>query len=151
MGSVWILTIILAATYSGNLIAFLASSRKVQRVNSLHQAYNMGIQIGIQRGNALSEIFANTQDETYKKIWNSILINDAIFGTYKDGYNWIKKGTKVAYLEWDETYHMFDTNKELQNIGTRCDFVISKETAFKTWMSIAVQKDSPLLDRFTKG
>lgn len=46
VGALWVWGVIIAATYTGNLVAFLAAPRALQRVNNLQEAVHKGIQIG---------------------------------------------------------------------------------------------------------
>ncbi|ESO97726.1 hypothetical protein LOTGIDRAFT_103576, partial [Lottia gigantea] len=74
IGCWWIFCIIMAATYSGNLIAFLTVSKDKPPISSLYQMIeDHDYKWGILGGTVYMDLFKNSKREDYKKIWDGIV------------------------------------------------------------------------------
>ncbi|XP_046568893.1 glutamate receptor ionotropic, kainate 2-like [Haliotis rubra] len=127
----WLFTVIMAATYSGNLIAFLTDGREKPPFSSLAEmvqqdTYNWGF-VG---GTALVNLFQESNISVYHKVWHGveeIMANEPDWLSL-DGDEHMRRAveSQYVYIAEESTLEMWDDPRRCDLQMLHDNFLFSK-------------------------
>ncbi|KAK2190986.1 hypothetical protein NP493_63g02027 [Ridgeia piscesae] len=137
----WFFVILVAATYTGNLIAVLAVSKTGYPVQSLRElAEQSTYKYGTTAGAAIYNLMGKSTVDVYQKLWQRSLQHDE--NNVKSWSEVIKKLEKGNYIYLGETTLLNTVSY------TDCRFIVAKETFFPSSFAFVVPENSPYLPAF---
>ena len=118
----WFFTLIVIATYTANLAAFLTVTRMESPIESLNDlAHQNKISYGTVKGSSLEQFFEEqgNKESPYDKLWNymssmdpSPMVNDV-----QDGYKRVKQGDYAFMWDYPVLQYQKKKNCELMTVG----------------------------------
>ncbi|ELU17082.1 hypothetical protein CAPTEDRAFT_194620 [Capitella teleta] len=152
IGLWWFYTIVVVATYNGNLIAFLTAPKVVVPINTIADLVQSDIGFGTTRYAALHGVLKESEHPDMKTLWNRIkdnqdyyLMNNEIEGIRKTHGD-----SNYAFL-LEESYFTSLRTRNSSVSELVCDFVRAEEYFFRSMYAFPFQKDSPYLKRISVG
>ncbi|XP_055948524.1 ionotropic receptor 93a-like [Argiope bruennichi] len=141
----WLFVMVVMATYSGNLIAFLTFPEADWKVTSLEDmARKEKVTILIQEGTSIHQEIEESPVEALQLIKkrvesakNAFLITNA-----SEAIPEVKRGSAVFV---EDLYVLSDLIKTEHNKTGRCDLALAPKRALEIYVAIAARKGSPYL------
>ncbi|KAI0233279.1 Glutamate receptor ionotropic, kainate 2 [Lamellibrachia satsuma] len=141
VGFWWFFAIVVATTYTGNLIAALAVPKTIYPVQSLNDLVEQSTYTyGCTAGAAIYTLIEKSTFDVYQKMWQrSVKYDDNNVKNHEEGIERVKKGnyiylgemTGVAPLIYDD-----------------CQFAVAKETFYPSSFAFVMPEKSPYLPVF---
>ncbi|GFY67737.1 ionotropic receptor 93a [Trichonephila inaurata madagascariensis] len=141
----WLFVMIVMATYSGNLIAFLTFPEADWKVTSMNDlARKQSITILIQEGTSIHQEIEESPVETLQLIRKRFEHNRnaRLVTNISDALPLIKRGT-AAFAE--DFYVLSDLIKAEHNRTGRCQLALAPSKSLEIYLAIAARKGSPYL------
>ncbi|XP_071081190.1 glutamate receptor ionotropic, kainate 2-like [Haliotis cracherodii] len=144
----WLFTVIMAATYSGNLIAFLADGREKPPFSNLAEMTQQDTyRWGFVGGSALVTLLQESNISVYQKIWHHVEVNVANDPDWltQDGDEHLRRAaeSKYVYLAEDSTLEMWDDPR-------RCALQMLSDNFYFSKYAVGLPKDSIYTQLFSK-
>ena len=138
VGAFWFFSVAVVATYTGNLIAFLA-------VNKIRMPFDMlesmikqtSIKYGPASGVALVMLFRDATFDPYKTVAN----NMQVAPSYETAFEWVKSGNYAFIAEKSWFNYKLDED---------CDIAMLKEEFYPNNYAWVFQSGAPYLKLFSK-
>ncbi|GFS67550.1 ionotropic receptor 93a [Nephila pilipes] len=141
----WLFVMIVMATYSGNLIAYLTFPEADWKVTSMHDlARKQSITILIQEGTSIHQEIEESPVEALQLIRKRFEFdrNALLISNISDALPMIKGGT-AAFAE--DFYVLSDLIKAEHNKTSRCQLALAPSKFLEIYLAIAARKGSPYL------
>ncbi|CAD5116451.1 DgyrCDS5337 [Dimorphilus gyrociliatus] len=144
VGTWWIFVLVIVATYTGNLIAFLTTNIPKLPFSTLEQmAQQKEYAYGLQDGIVQMMLFKTSSNPTYKRVWEGISSHrDDVL--VKDTTEGLVKAKNEKYIYIGEK-----TNIEAE-MASDCNITLLPEEFFKVGFGFALQDGDPYGEVFNK-
>merc|ERR1712080_599661 len=110
----WLFTLMMVASYTANLAAFLTTERLEMPIESVHDLTTQRkIKYGVVKGGSTEGFFKNSNIGIYSRMWN----NMDFVGSTKEGINRVKDGEYVLLTESTTVEYVTDRHCELMQLG----------------------------------
>ncbi|XP_046375511.2 glutamate receptor 3-like [Haliotis rufescens] len=144
----WLFTVIMAAIYSGNLIAFLADGREKPPFSNLAEMTQQDTyRWGFVGGSALVTLFQESNISVYQKIWQHVEVNVANDPDWltQEGDEHLRRAaeSKYVYLAEESTLEMWDGPR-------RCALQMLSDNFYFSKYAVGLPKDSIYTQLFSK-
>ncbi|XP_055345947.1 glutamate receptor ionotropic, kainate 3-like isoform X2 [Paramacrobiotus metropolitanus] len=128
-GSWWFFTLIMIASYTANLAAFLAVERTDQPIRSADDlAQQTVIRYGCYKGGATYNFFKESKHPVYQKMWQFMRSDPTNFHTSsQDGIQAVKNGKYAFFMETPSLEYTVNQNCDMTQIDSPYRDLISKE------------------------
>ena len=118
----WFFTLIVIATYTANLAAFLTVTRMESPIESLNDlAQQTKISYGTVKGSSLEQFFEEQgkKENPYDKLWNfmSSIVPSPMVPTVEDGYQRVKNGDYAFMWDYPVLQYQKKRNCDLMTVG----------------------------------
>ncbi|XP_069105057.1 glutamate receptor ionotropic, delta-2-like [Argopecten irradians] len=138
----WLFCIVMMATYSGNLIAFLTVTKEKLPFDTLSGMVNQDVyRWGMIGGTAFIDILKNTQQDVFQQLWSGLVRfnrTDKDILSYDPEVHISKVLSGNYVFLGDKTY----TEITMRN-RSECDMVIAKEEFLPLQYAIGLPNNSP--------
>uniref|UniRef100_A0A336KK94 CSON009436 protein n=1 Tax=Culicoides sonorensis TaxID=179676 RepID=A0A336KK94_CULSO len=142
VGTWWLVVIVVATTYCGNLVAFLTFPQMDVPITTVGKLVknDKGITWGMQTGTFLIEYLKETDEHKYKTLYdNAMLFNEEIG---EDVIDKVRHG-KHIHIDW-KTNLQYIMKREFL-LTDSCDFVLVAEEFLEEQIAMVMPKGSPYL------
>ncbi|KAK2575942.1 hypothetical protein KPH14_007304 [Odynerus spinipes] len=142
VGTWWLIVMVLVATYSGSLIAFLTFPKMDTPILTVDDllAHKDKLTWGFPNGSFLEEYLQNSEEEKYRLLFSR---SERHNGTEEaDIIRRVKEG-KHVFIDWRSSLR-FLMRKDLLSSGA-CHFSLSSEEFMDEPIAMIVSRDSPYL------
>ncbi|KAI2474042.1 ionotropic receptor 93a [Diabrotica virgifera virgifera] len=147
VGAWWLVVLIMATTYCGNLVAFLTFPKIDIPITTLEDliAHKDTVSWSFREGSYLERELRASNEHRYRTIFeersrHASTDDDAIIQNIEDG--------KHVYIDWKMKLQ-FIMKKQFMKTG-RCDFVLGLEEFFDEKLSLVVAPESPYLPKINE-
>ena len=138
VGAFWFFSVVVVATYTGNLIAFLAVNKVRMPFDMLESMVKQtSVKYGPVNGVALMMLFRDATFDPYKTVGH----NMHLAPSYKTGLEWVKSGN-YAFIS-EKSWFTY-------NLADDCDIAMAKEEFYPTNYAWAFQTGAPYLKLFSE-
>ncbi|ESO86865.1 hypothetical protein LOTGIDRAFT_166867 [Lottia gigantea] len=141
----WLFCMVCAATYSGNLIAFLTVGTKKVPFNTLDEMVNSDYSWGYIQGSFLETLFKNSNLKTYQKVWEGVqkFSKDDPDHLHPDMNVHFDRMMNSEYAVIDDGSAIFSWSEQ------QCDINILNERFFPNHYALGLPNNSPFTGIFS--
>ncbi|XP_069103796.1 glutamate receptor ionotropic, kainate 4-like [Argopecten irradians] len=138
----WLFCIVMMATYSGNLIAFLTVTKEKLPFDTLSGMVNQDVyKWGTIGGTAFIDIFKTSQQRTFQQVWDGL---SRFNRTEKDIFSFDPEVHISKVLSGDYVYLGDKTYNEITVRSRKeCDLVLTKEEFIPLQYAVGLPNNSP--------
>ncbi|XP_071080993.1 glutamate receptor ionotropic, kainate 3-like [Haliotis cracherodii] len=144
----WLFTVIMAATYSGNLIAFLTDGRQKPPFSNLAgMAQQDTYRWGFVGGSSWVTLFQESNISVYQKIWHHVeenMANDPDW-LHQEGEEHLRRAAKSQYV-----YIAEESTLEMWDDPRRCDLQMLSDNFYFGKYAVGLPKHSIYTQLFSK-
>lgn len=119
IGSWWFFSLIMIASYTANLAAFLTTKRLKSPIDDIEAlAKQTDIQYGSLKGGSTEQFFRSSKIPIYERMWHYMSTHPEVFPeTTEEGIEWVKKKNYAFLLESATNEYNVQRHCELMQVG----------------------------------
>ncbi|CAF0901674.1 unnamed protein product [Adineta ricciae] len=119
IGSWWFFSLIMIASYTANLAAFLTTKRLKSPIDDIEAlAKQTDIKYGALKGGSTEQFFRSSKIPTYERMWYYMSSRPEVFPeTTEEGIEWVKKRNYAFLLESATNEYNVQRNCDLMQVG----------------------------------
>ncbi|XP_045461376.1 ionotropic receptor 93a isoform X1 [Harmonia axyridis] len=146
VGSWWLVVLVIATTYCGNLVAFLTFPEMEKPLTTIDALLNKEGKISwsMVEGSYIEEELQNLGDSRFKVLYTLRVKNQTRDKILEE----VSKGKQV-FIDWKLHLQYLMRNEYIRN--NRCEYALATDEFFPERIGLIISKKNPYLFRINKG